>query len=167
MLERKAELSGWGNYPAVETRVLEGWSDLARELPSYLDVTPRGLGRSYADQATNATGFVLPYTDRHRFLAFDPRTGELECEAGVSLFDIIQTFGPRGFFPMITPGTKFVTVGVAIANDVHGKAHHVDGSFKNCVDSFEVLLADGRIVSASRKKHPDLFHASFGGLGLL
>ncbi|MCB1166935.1 MAG: FAD-binding oxidoreductase, partial [Leptospiraceae bacterium] len=130
-------------------------------------VTPRGLGRSYADQATNATGFVLPYTDRHRFLAFDPRTGELECEAGVSLFDIIQTFAPRGFFPMITPGTKFVTVGGAIANDVHGKAHHVDGSFKNCVDSFEVLLADGRIVSASRKKHPDLFHASFGGLGLL
>lgn len=165
MIETREKLSGWGLYPAVDCRVLRG-SHL-EQISHYSDVTPRGLGRSYADQATNERGFVVPYTDHKRFLSFDERSGKLECEAGLSLYEIIQVLGPRGFFPMITPGTKFVTVGGAIANDVHGKAHHVDGSFKRCVDSFDILLAGGRVVTASRKSHSDLFHACFGGLGLL
>ncbi|MCB1137958.1 MAG: FAD-binding oxidoreductase [Leptospiraceae bacterium] len=136
-------------------------------MSDYSDIVARGLGRSYGDQAMNSRGYVVPCTDKNRFLAFDERSGELECEAGVSLFEIIEVFGPRGFFPMITPGTKFVTVGGAIANDVHGKAHHVDGSFKNCVESFEIMVGSGKVLQASRKKHSDLFHASFGGLGLL
>ena len=166
MIEKRATVTGWGLYPSAENTVISG-KDLEQDLANYSDVTPRGLGRSYADQAMNGRGYVVPYTDRKRFLAFDEKSGHLECEAGLSLFDIIQTLGPRGFFPMITPGTKFVTVGGAIANDVHGKAHHIDGSFKNCVDSFDILLANGKVVTASRKKHSDLFHANFGGLGLL
>lgn len=166
MIEQRETVTGWGLYPSAENSVLTG-KNLESELSDYLDVVPRGLGRSYADQAMNSRGYVVPFTHRKRFLSFDEKSGQLECEAGLSLFEIIQTLGPRGFFPMITPGTKFVTVGGAIANDVHGKAHHEDGSFKNCVESFDILLASGKIVTASRKSHSDLFHANFGGLGLL
>ena len=73
-------------------------------------------------------------TNMDRYLGFDELTGTLACEAGVSLESIIRTFSPRGWFPMITPGTKFVTVGGCIANDVHGKAHHAQGCFINCVE---------------------------------
>ncbi len=103
----------------------------------------------------------------NHFLAWSEEDGILECEAGASLEEIITTFAPRGWLPMICPGTKFVTVGGAIANDIHGKAHHVDGSFINCVLSFSILLADGTIATASRNTNQDLFIANFGGLGLL
>jgi FAD/FMN-containing dehydrogenase len=85
----------------------------------------------------------------------------------VSLEEIIHDFTPHGWFPMITPGTKFVTVGGCIANDIHGKAHHAQGSFSACVDQMTVLLASGEIVRASRTEHADLFWATFGGMGLL
>jgi decaprenylphospho-beta-D-ribofuranose 2-oxidase len=127
----------------------------------------RGLGRSYGDAALNAKGQVLGMTRLDRYLGYDERTGVLTCEAGVSLEQIVRDFAPRGWFPLITPGTKFVTVGGCIANDVHGKAHHVQGSFSTCVDSMRVLLASGDIVTASRTEHEDLFWATFGGMGLL
>jgi decaprenylphospho-beta-D-ribofuranose 2-oxidase len=85
----------------------------------------------------------------------------------VSLERIIADFAPRGWFPMITPGTKFVTVGGCIANDIHGKAHHAQGSFSVCVDAITVLLASGQVVRASRSENADLFWATFGGMGLL
>jgi len=100
-------------------------------------------------------------------LDWNEQEGILECEAGVSLEEIISVFGPKGWLPMICPGTKFVTIGGAIANDIHGKAHHIDGSFVNCVLSFTILLADGSVVEASRTENTDLFWGNFGGLGLL
>jgi decaprenylphospho-beta-D-ribofuranose 2-oxidase len=103
----------------------------------------------------------------NHFLSFDDTTGVLECEAGVTLDEIIDTLTPRGWFPMITPGTKYITIGGAIANDIHGKAHHVDGSFVNCVLDFTIMLADNRIMKVSRDENADLFWANFGGLGLL
>jgi FAD/FMN-containing dehydrogenase len=127
----------------------------------------RGLGRSYGDPAINAGGQVLGLTRLDRYLGFDEETGTLDCEAGVSLEQIIRTFAPRGWFPVITPGTKLVTIGGCIANDVHGKAHHVQGSFITCVDAICVLLASGEVVVASRSENPDLFFATFGGMGLL
>jgi len=127
----------------------------------------RGLGRSYGDCAINAGGQVLRTTSMDRFLSFDAETGVLVCEAGASLESIIAVFAPRGWFPMITPGTKFVTVGGCIANDIHGKAHHAQGCFVTCVDSMTVLLASGDVVTASRTENADLFWASFGGMGLL
>ena len=130
-------------------------------------ILPRGLGRSYADQATNTNHVVLKMEKMNHFLAFDEINGVLSCEAGVSLEEIIFHFAPRGWFPMITPGTKYITIGGAIANDVHGKAHHADGSFVNCVYDFTILLADGTILRASREQNADLFWANFGGLGLL
>jgi len=127
----------------------------------------RGLGRSYGDSALNAERQVVGVAHLDRYLAFDETSGVLTCEAGVSLAQIIQDFTPRGWFPFITPGTKYVTVGGCIANDIHGKAHHVQGSFSACVESVRVLLSDGTVVSANRSEHSDLFWGLFGGVGLL
>jgi len=164
----KKNLAGWGNYPAtaayVETpRDEKDFKDLLKNEP----VIARGLGRSYGDQATNKGNYVAVCTHMNRFLGWDEIEGILDCEAGVSLEEIINTFTPKGWLPMICPGTKFVTIGGAIANDIHDKAHHIDGSFVNCVISFTVLLADGSTVTASRTENEDLFWANFGGLGLL
>lgn len=161
-------IAGWGNFPTSDSylsypRNTDDWKSLVREK----DFIARGLGRSYGDQATNQNKNIGISTAMHCFLAWDEATGILECEAGTSLDEIITHFAPRGWLPMICPGTKFVTIGGAIANDIHGKAHHADGSFINCVDSFTILLANESIVTASRTEYPDLFTANFGGLGLL
>lgn len=165
--KKKDKIGGWGNYPMTESYV-----SLFRGPGTTSDQTsdstiPRGLGRSYGDQAINTDRNVALCTDFNFILSFDEDTGELECQAGLSLLDIITVFAPRGWFPLLCPGTKYITVGGAIANDVHGKAHHIDGSFVNCVDSFTILLADGSVVTASRTDNSDLFWANFGGLGLL
>lgn len=168
MIYKEKELSGWGNFPRVKTKVFNPRNiEDAKEALNYKSNIPRGLGRSYGDQSVNENYFTTVLTSLKHFISFDKVNGVLECEAGVSLADIIHTFGPRGWFPFITPGTKYVTIGGAIANDIHGKAHHVDGTFINCVLEFTILLADGRIVKASRQENPDLFQANFGGLGLL
>jgi decaprenylphospho-beta-D-ribofuranose 2-oxidase len=161
-------LAGWGANAHAECVLLEPENE--RQVAAWLARSgsiARGLGRSYGDAAINAGGQVLGMTRVNRYLAFDEATGTLCCEAGTSLAEIIQTFTPRGWFPMITPGTKFVTVGGAIANDVHGKGHHAQGAFSSCVDSMTVLLSNGEIVSASRDENPALFWATFGGMGLL
>lgn len=161
-------LAGWGNYPKANVQASTPAN--ARELSSVISTGPviaRGLGRSYGDQAILSGHNVCICTRMHHFISWDENEGILECEAGASLDEIITTFAPRGWMPMICPGTKFVTIGGAIANDIHGKAHHVDGSFINCVISFTILLANGNIITASRDEHADLFIANFGGLGLL
>ena len=168
MLTRlKSKLSGWGNFPVAESYVtyLQSQDDTA--VLKENEVICRGLGRSYADQAVNQDRTVAICTKLNRMLAFDETTGVLECEAGTSLEDIISVFTPKGWFPLICPGTKYVTIGGSIANDIHGKAHHVDGSFINCVLSFTIRLANGEVVTASRTENSDLFYANFGGLGLL
>lgn len=160
-------LSGWGLYPRVSCQVCapETEAEVARSLDRSGSIA-RGLGRSYGDPALNQDGRVIDCTGLDRYLAFDEARGVLTCEAGVSLEHILRDFAPRGFFPMVTPGTKFVTVGGCIANDVHGKAHHVDGCFSSCVDAMTMLLADGSVVRTSREERPDLFWATVGGLGL-
>ncbi len=162
------ELSGWGANLRSACAFVR--PETPAELISALDrrgTIARGLGRSYGDPALNAGGQVLGMERVDRYLAFDDDTGVLTCEAGVSLEQIIEDFAPRGWFPAITPGTKFVTVGGCIANDIHGKAHHSQGCFSSCVESMTVLLADGSVVSASPRAHADLFWGCFGGMGLL
>lgn len=168
LVERKELIAGWGNYPAVESLVVQPSNvSEARQSLGKPNIVARGLGRSYGDQAINEKNHVAVCTRMNHFISFDESTGVLECEAGVSLEEIITVFAPRGWLPMICPGTKYVTIGGAIANDIHGKAHHIDGSFVNCVLSFTILLADGRSLVASRTQNSDLFWANFGGLGLL
>lgn len=125
-----------------------------------------GLGRSYGDAPLNREGGVITPIRLNRFLAFDPQTGVLECEAGTSLAEILQSFLPRGFFPPVTPGTKFVTVGGAIAADVHGKNHHKDGTFSRFVLDFQLLTPEGERLLCSPTQHSEIFWATAGGMGL-
>lgn len=129
-------------------------------------VTPRGLGRSYGDASYDGRGVVLDSRGLDRYVAFDETTGLLRCEAGVSFADIVRMFVPRGWFLPTTPGTQFVTVGGAIAADVHGKNHHRVGSLGEHVVEFMLLLASGEVVRCARDENPDLFFATLGGMGL-
>ncbi|HEX2608735.1 MAG TPA: FAD-binding oxidoreductase [Flavisolibacter sp.] len=167
MSSAKHKISGWGNYPMVDAYLMQVRNEKEARAAITEEMIPRGLGRSYADQAINQEKRVALFTGMNHLLSFDAEKGILECEAGVSLEEIITALAPRGWFPFICPGTKFVTIGGAIANDIHGKAHHFDGSFVNCVLSFTILVADGRVLTASRTENEDLFWANFGGLGLL
>ncbi len=162
------QLSGWGANRHAECTLIE--PETEKQVAAGLDRSggiARGLGRSYGDAAINSGGQVVRMTRLDRCLGFDEVSGRLSCEAGVSLAVIIQLFAPRGWFPMITPGTKFVTVGGCIANDVHGKGHHAQGSFSSCVESMVVLLASGEVLTASRHENAALFWGTFGGMGLL
>lgn len=161
------ELFGWGMYPRAQCKVTrpETMAGVARAAAS--GGIARGLGRSYGDPALADSGLVLDMTAMDALVGFDPDSGLLTCEAGVSLAQIIDIYAPRGWFPPITPGTKFVTLGGCVANDIHGKAHRSAGCFSNCVEALTVLLADGSTVRASREENAELFWANFGGMGLL
>ena len=165
---KKEQLAGWGNYPVAESyTIIPRNGEDCKKAMSEEKLIARGLGRSYGDQAINENKYVAVCTKLNYFISWDEKEGILKCQAGASLEEIIAVYAPKGWLPMICPGTKFVTIGGAIANDIHGKAHHIDGSFVNCVISFTILVADGSILTASRTENEDLFWANFGGLGLL
>jgi len=125
-----------------------------------------GLGRSYGDVCLNDAGSLLRTRRLDRFIAFDRETGRLACEAGVLLKEVLDLVVPHGFFLPVTPGTRLVTIGGAIANDVHGKNHHAAGSFGRHVLRFELLRSTGERWTCSRSENPDAFRATIGGLGL-
>ena len=128
----------------------------------------RGLGRSYGDSSLPARP-DLPVADTtlaNRLLCFDPASGLLRAEAGVSLLELNRVFLRRGWFVPVSPGTQFVTLGGMVASDVHGKNHHVDGCFGQHVASVKLRVADGRIVECSETAEPELFRATIGGMGL-
>ncbi len=127
---------------------------------------PYGNGRSYGDSCLNDGGTLLHARSLDRFIRFDASTGLLECEAGVLFSEILDLVVPQGWFLPVTPGTKFVTVGGAIANDVHGKNHHRAGTFGRHVTELELLRSDGSRMVCSADLHPDWFAATVGGLGL-
>ena len=162
-------MSGWGNFPACRCRVFrpETWQAVQAAVAGAGQQVciSRGMGRSYGDAAL-ADGAVIDHTRLNRFLAFDPESGLLECEAGTTLAEIIATFLPRGWFLPTTPGTKFVTIGGAIAADVHGKNHHVDGSFGQAVVDLRLLTARGEVLDCSPRENADVFWATVGGMGL-
>jgi len=161
-------MNGWGRYPVVDAEVFAPVSSAGmQELLSRTSgrgVTPRGLGRSYGDSSLGER--MLSSRWLNHFLSFDEESGVLWCEAGNSLSDILRLFVPRGWFLPVTPGTQFVTVGGAIASDVHGKNHHVAGCFGEHVESLDVLTGDGAVIRCSPEERSDLFHATCGGMGL-
>ena len=164
----KLPLSGWGRCGVVESYVHrpEKVAAVSQILGGDRSAIARGLGRSYGDAALNTSGSTVLMERLNRMLAFNPQTGVLRCEAGVTFKDILEVFVPRGWFPGVTPGTKFVTVGGAVACDVHGKNHHRDRAFSNVVRSLKLMLATGELVEISREQNPDLFWATLGGMGL-
>lgn len=164
------KLHGWGRYPVVDAEVAQVQREasalhlLQTAWNKQQAMTPRGLGRSYGDSSIGT--HVVDYSLQNRFIGFDQASGLLECEAGTSLHDILKVFIPKGWFLPVTPGTQFVTVGGAIASDVHGKNHHLDGSFSQYIESFRILTGNSAILECSTTANPDLFHATCGGMGL-
>lgn len=160
------KVSNWGNYPVIEAEVHSPATidDVKRIVASSPEVIARGMGRCYGDSSLNST--ILSTLRLNHILAFDSTSGRITCEAGVRLSEILDAFVPRGWFLPVTPGTKHITVGGAVASDVHGKNHHCAGSFSNHVQSLTVLIADGTIVTCSPDVRNDLFWATCGGMGL-
>lgn len=157
----------WGCLPRVKQSPVSHPSRTS-PLPVSENQTllPRGLGRSYGDSCLNEGGSLLLTDKLDHFLSLDPDTGVVEAEAGVALSSLLELAVPRGWFPPVTPGTKHVTLGGAVANDVHGKNHHREGTFGRHVLGFELLRSDGARPWCSRESHADLFRATIGGLGL-
>ncbi|NIR46734.1 MAG: FAD-binding oxidoreductase [Gemmatimonadetes bacterium] len=159
---------GWGRQPVGETELRrpERLRDLYAAVSGEGTALARGLGRSYGDASFNSAGTTILMERIDRYVDFDPSAGVVECEAGVTIDDLVRHFVPRGFFPPVVPGTKHVTMGGAIASDIHGKNHHKDGSLARHLLDFELLTASGDIVTCSRDENPDLFWATLGGMGL-
>lgn len=161
------KISGWGRVAAQECRILRPRAEA--ELQALVGrsgpLIARGAGRAYGDCAQNPAG-VLDMRGFGRLLAFDPATGILTAEAGVLLRDVIAAFLPQGWFPYVTPGTKFVTLGGMAAADVHGKNHHLEGAFGSFVEWMEVLCGDGEIRRCGPRDNPELFALTLGGMGL-
>lgn len=158
----------WGRHPkAYDQKIVPVRSITSvLTLPSSGTVLPYGLGRSYGDSCLNEGNALIPTNHIANFIAFDPSTGVLTAAAGVSLAMILDTFVPRGWFLPVSPGTKFVTLGGAIANDIHGKNHHVAGTFGCHVQKFELLRSSGERLVCSPTENRELFAATIGGLGL-
>lgn len=163
---KETDYSGWGRAIVSNGRIAR--PEKLRDLVQLVADTPApalGNRRSYGDEALNDGGAAIDMTRLNRFLGFDPDTGVLEAEAGVTIADILHCFAPKGWFPAVMPGTGFATLGGCIANDVHGKNHHVDGSFGAHVDSIELLKPDGSKLRVGPTRNKALFHATLGGLG--
>lgn len=159
-------LHGWGNYPLVDNQCFrfDRPESLQELLDSKDDVIAFGNGRSYGDSAINNN--IICCRPYNYFLGFDESTGVLHVQAGVMLSEILEAFVKRGWFLSVTPGTRLITVGGAIASDVHGKNHHLKGCFSSCIESFSLMLADGQVVNCSQKDNSELFKATCGGMGL-
>lgn len=167
------EYQSWGRYPEAsqQVKVIEWVSDrifpLKKAAPTrHSFVLPYGQGRSYGDCCLNDGGLLLATRGLKRFVAFDAQTGLLRCESGVTLSEILDFCVARGYFLPVTPGTRFVSLGGALANDIHGKNHHRAGTFGCHVTQFELLRSDGQRLICSPKANSDLFKATIGGLGL-
>lgn len=160
----KKSITNWNNFPVVEAKEIS--FDYPNELTSKLTKTsiPHGNGRCYGDASLSAD--VVNTLRYDKVLAFDEHHGTITCQSGVLLSDLLQIIVPRGWFLPVTPGTKFITVGGAVASDVHGKNHHVDGSFSNQIITMTVLTGTGEIMTCSKTLNPDLFWATCGGMGL-
>jgi FAD/FMN-containing dehydrogenase len=162
-----ADPTSWGRFPRARHEVVPvRWrsAEVLRHVAA--PVLAHGLGRSYGDACLNDGGVLLATRTLDRFVGFDPAAATIACEAGVSLGEILELVVPHGLFLPVVPGTKHVTVGGAIANDVHGKNHHRAGTFGRHVVEIEVLRSTGERLVCSRERHPELFAATVGGLGL-
>jgi FAD/FMN-containing dehydrogenase len=168
---RAEQILSWGRYPRAEHRQVykPAWND---QIPTILSAAERGsllpfgMGRSYGDSCLNAGRDLVQCRRLNRVLGFDQSTGVVRCESGVALCDLIEVFLPQGWFLPVTPGTSFVTVGGAIANDVHGKNHHRAGTFGSHVHQIALHRSDTGLIFCSPQENPEMLRATIGGLGL-
>jgi decaprenylphospho-beta-D-ribofuranose 2-oxidase len=163
-------LCGWGRTAPSRATVLRprAVEEVAEALRGRgpRGLIARGLGRAYGDAAQNAGGEVLEMTTLRAVHHLDVQGGTVTVDAGLSLEDLIASLLPLGWFPAVVPGTRYVTVGGAIASDIHGKNHHLEGSFCEHVESFELLTGAGERLTVTREDPPGVFAATAGGMGL-
>lgn len=157
------DLQSWGRVERLERKMIS-----CEELQkTNVQVLPFGNGRSYGDTCHNDDGVLLDTRSDAQIFNFDPETGILHADAGVLLVDVLRCVIPHGFFLDVTPGTSYITLGGAIANDVHGKNHHMRGTFGHCVQSFTLVRSDfDSLLNCSRDENSELFAATIGGMGL-
>lgn len=162
----KKSIANWGNYPVMESdeRFFSYDDQLCHLVRNSDHFIPRGNGRCYGDASLGKeTISTLKYD---KIISFDTTTGVLECQSGITLDTLLEVIVPKGWFLPVTPGTKFITIGGAVGSDVHGKNHHVDGSFSNHIIEMELILADGSLTTCSPTTRANLFEATCGGMGL-
>ena len=155
------KIHNWSKYPVVDVNYSS--FDLPKEISLDAEQIARGMGRCYGDSSLN--GKIISSLKHNKALAFDKENGIFTCQAGMTIDQVLQVIVPQGWFVPVTPGTKFITIGGAIASDVHGKNHHYEGSFGHHVISFEMLLATGEIITVT-PQNKELFETTCGGMGL-
>lgn len=160
------KVSNWGNFPVLEKKIkAEDSLEKIREFVlSHNEIIARGNGRCYGDAALAESIFCTKRLNK--FISFDRLNGILECESGVLLSEILEVIVPQGYFLYVTPGTKFITVGGAIASDVHGKNHHTEGCFSQWVTEFKLMNEKGDVLTCSPSENKELYWATIGGMGL-
>ena len=166
--QKAPDFESWGRYPklAAEIAPIYWTTDFPLRRPPLSKMLAVGMGRSYGDSCLLENGTLVAARGLDRFLSFNHETGLLRCEAGVTLAEILEFAVPRGWFLPVTPGTKYVTIAGAIANDIHGKNHHVAGTFGSHVPSFELVRSTGERFECSLRENPSWYKATIGGLGL-
>ncbi|NND66470.1 MAG: FAD-binding oxidoreductase, partial [Halioglobus sp.] len=166
---RPLNSGSWGRLAfadAAQTRAADWRFTALPQRTAQDSFLPRGWGRSYGDVCINSGGSHLDTTRLDRFVAFDTELGLLRCEAGLTLAQILEVVVPQGWFIPVLPGTRFVTLGGAIGNDVHGKNHRHAGSFGCHVRSLTLRRSDGECYHCDSENNAELFAATIGGLGL-
>ena len=157
----------WNNFPKVKNNKLVDMSSSFKfENESNLKYLPFGNGRSYGDVCLIENGISIDTKVKNKILSFDIKNGILKCESGITFEEILTNISKSGWFLPVVPGTRYITVGGAIANDIHGKNHHTNGSFGNFLLSFELLQSDNSKYICSENSNQKLYEATIGGLGL-
>ena len=167
-MNHKENLSGWGNNINVNSKIYlpknnDDITNLYKKGIALNSIT-RGLGRSYGDSSLDNS--IISLKNYERYIKFDNELGTLECSSNYSLNEILKLIVKKGWFFNVTPGSKFITIGGAIASDVHGKNHHLDGSFCDYIFSFKIITSQGILYNCSKEENLELFQASCGGMGL-
>lgn len=162
----KQKVTNWGSFPTVEAEMKseDSLAAIKKFVLNSNEVIARGNGRCYGDASLGQNIFSTKRLNK--FLSFDRINGVIECESGLLLSDILEVTVPQGYFLYVTPGTKLVSVGGAIASDVHGKNHHAEGCFSEYVLEFNLMNEYGDVLTCSREENSDLFWATIGGMGL-
>lgn len=160
------KVTNWGNFPVVEKemRSEDSFKNIKEFVLNHNEVIARGNGRCYGDASLGES--IFSTKKLNKFISFDRLNGIIECESGVLLSDVLEISVPQGYFLYVTPGTKFVSIGGAIASDVHGKNHHAEGCFSEYVLEFKLMIENGEIITCSREENADKFWATIGGMGL-
>lgn len=160
------KVTNWGNFPIVEKEMK--WEDSFRKIKEFVlnnnEVIARGNGRCYGDASLGE--HIFSTKKLNKFISFDRLNGIIECESGVLLSDVLEISVPQGYFLYVTPGTKLISIGGAIASDVHGKNHHSEGCFSEYVLDFKLMTENGDIIICSKEENSEKFYATIGGMGL-